>query len=227
MTVYLSSIVGSASIGVYSLATENIVLIPRIVPQQKAQEFADWLNVKLAYTFINGSVLAGSLVCANSTGMLVSNGIREEELAAIKLVFDGNITFMDSKKTAYGNLILVSDKGAVVDPRFKEAEIKKISEALGVEAVPSEIAGLPYVGSLAVATNKGVLAHPLLKDEERKTLETVFKVPIDVGTINCGVPYVGTGLIANSHAVVAGSMTTGPEMFIIGNALDVVQKEEK
>ena len=227
MTVYLSSIVGSASIGVYSLATEDIVLIPRMVPQQKAQEFADWLNVKLTYTSINGSVLAGSLVSANSTGMLVSNGIREEELAALKLVFEGNITVMDSKKTAYGNLILVNDKGAVVDPRFKEAEIKKISKALGVEAVPSEIAGLPYVGSLAVATNRGVLAHPLLKDEERKTLETVFKVPIDVGTVNCGVPYVGTGLIANSHAAVAGSMTTGPEMFIIGNALDVVQEEEK
>jgi len=227
LTVYLSSIVGSASIGVYSLATEDIVLIPRMVPQQKAQEFADWLNVKLAYTSINDSVLAGSLVSANSTGMLVSNGIREEELAALKLVFEGNITVMDSKKTAYGNLILVNDKGAVVDPRFKEAEIKKISKALGVEAVPSEIAGLPYVGSLAVATNKGVLVHPLLKDEERKTLEAVFKVPIDVGTVNCGVPYVGTGLIANSHAAVAGSMTTGPEMFIIGNALDVVQEEEK
>ena len=47
LTVYLSSIVGSASIGVYSLATENIVMIPRMVPLQKAQEFADWLKVKL------------------------------------------------------------------------------------------------------------------------------------------------------------------------------------
>ena len=227
MTVYLSSIVGSASIGVYSLATENIVLIPRMVPLEKAQEFADWLKVKLAYTSITGSVLAGSLVCANSNGMIVSNAIREEELAAIKSVFEGNITIMDSKKTAYGNLVLASDKGAVVDPRFKETEITKISAALGVEAVPTEIAGLPYVGSLAAATNKGVLAHPLLKDEERKILETVFKVPVDVGTVNCGVPYVGTGLLANSHAAVAGSMTTGPEMFIIGNALDVVQEEEK
>ena len=227
MTVYLSSIVGSASIGVYSLATENIVLIPRMVPQQKAQEIADWLKVKLAYTSISGSVLAGSLVCANSTGMLVSNGIREEELATLKSVYEGTITVMDSRRTAYGNLILTSDKGAVVDPRFKETEIKKISKALGVEAVPTEIAGLPYVGSLAVATNKGLFAHPLLKDDERKTLESIFKVPVDVGTINCGVPYVGTGLIANSHAAVAGSMTTGPEMFIIGNALDVVQEEEK
>ena len=82
------------------------------------------------------------------------------------------------------------------------------------------------MGSLAVATNKGVLAHPLLKEEEKQTLKDVFKVPVDVGTINCGIPYVGTGLIGNKHAAVAGSMTTGPEMFIIGNALDVVQEDE-
>jgi len=84
LTVYLSSIVGSASIGVYSLATESIVIIPVMVPQDKAQEYADWLKVKLVYTSISGSVLAGALVCANSNGMLVSNSIREEELQRIK-----------------------------------------------------------------------------------------------------------------------------------------------
>jgi translation initiation factor 6 len=227
LAVYLSSIVGSASIGVYALATENIAVIPRMVPMEKAREFADWLKVKLAYTSISGSVLAGALACANSNGMLLPSTIKEEELTLIKTVFEGNITIMETKKTAYGNLVLANDKGAVVDPRFKPNEIKKISETLGVKAVPAEIAGLPYVGALAVATNKGVLAHPLLKDEERKILESVFKVPVDVGTINCGIPYVGTGLLANSHAAVAGSMTTGPEMFIIGNALDVVREDEK
>jgi len=224
LTVYLSSIVGSASIGVYSLATENIVVIPRMVPREKAQEYADWLNAKLVYTSIGGSVLAGALACANSNGMLLPNYVRQEEIDEIKAAFDGNLAIMETKKTAYGNMVLANDKGAAVDPRFKAPEIKKISNALGVEAVAVEIAGLPYVGSLAVATNKGVLAHPLLKDEEKKLLEGIFKVPVDVGTVNCGVPYVGTGLIANSHAAVAGSMTTGPEMFIIGNALDVVQE---
>ncbi len=222
MTVYLSSIVGSPSIGVYSLATENIVMIPRMVPKQKAQEFADWLKVKLAYTTISGSVLTGALACANSNGMLVASSIREEELTEIRSVFDGNITIMETKKTAYGNLILVNDKGAVADPRLKETEVKKISEALGVEVLQSEIAGLPYVGSLACVTNKGILAHPMLKDEERKILEQALKVPVDVGTINCGIPYVGTGLIGNSTAAVAGSMTTGPEMFIIEHALDTL-----
>ena len=67
---------------------------------------------------------------------------------------------METKKTAYGNLVLANDKGALCDPRMKEPQIKEISEALGVEVFPGQIAGLPYVGSLAVATNKGVLAHP-------------------------------------------------------------------
>ncbi len=225
MTVYLSSIVGSPSIGVYSLATENVVVIPVMVPQEKAQEFADWLKTDLIYTSIAGSVLVGALACANSNGMLLPNSVRGEELERIKAQFKGNITVMETKKTAYGNLVLTNDKGALVDPRFKPNEFQKIQDTLGVEAVPSEIASLPYVGSLATATNKGVLVHPLLKDEEKKILESVLKVPVDVGTINCGIPYVGTGLIGNSNAAVAGSMTTGPEMFIIGNALDVVQEE--
>jgi translation initiation factor 6 len=154
--------------------------------------------------------------------MLLSSAVREEELAAIREVFDGNITIMESKKTAYGNLILVNDKGAVADPRFKDKEIKQIADALQVEVVQSEIAGLPYVGSLATATNKGVLAHPMIKEDEKKILEAAFKVPVDVGTVNCGLPYVGTGLIANSQAAVAGSMTTGPEMFIIEHALGML-----
>ena len=226
MAVYFSSIIGSASIGVYSIPNDKIVVIPKMVPLKIAERTAEWLKVKLVYTSISGSVLAGAFACANSNGILLPISIREEELAVIKSLFDGKITVMDTKKTAYGNLVLANDHGAVVAPSFKEPEINQIVETLGVDAVSGEIAGLPYVGSLAVATNKGVLAHPLLKDEERKLLEGVFKVPVDVGTINCGIPYVGTGLIGNTHAAVVGSMTTGPEIFIIENALDVVQEDE-
>jgi translation initiation factor 6 len=226
LAVYLSSVVGSASLGVYTLVNDRFVIIPRMVPRKKAERDAEWLKTKLIYTSISGSVLAGALACSNSNGILLPNSIREEELQIIETSFNGNITVMETKKTAYGNLVLANDKGALVDPRFKKHEINRIAETLDVEAVPGEIAGLPYVGSLAVATNKGVLAHPLLKDEEKQILERIFKVPVDVGTVNCGIPYVGTGLIGNSHAAVAGSLTTGPEIFIIGNALDVVQEDD-
>ncbi|MCW4010151.1 MAG: translation initiation factor IF-6 [Candidatus Bathyarchaeota archaeon] len=226
MPVFLTSIVSSASIGVYSLATDKFVLIPKMVPQDKASKTAEWLNVPLIHASIGGSLLAGVLACANSNGIILSPFARQEEIDTIKAGFDGNIFVMESRKTAFGNLVLANDKGALVDARMKPHIMKQVSDALGVEVVPGRIAGLTYVGSLGAATNKGVLAHPLLTEEEKKVLESVFKVPVDVGTINCGIPYVGTGLIANSHAAVAGSMTTGPEMFIIGNALDVVQEVE-
>jgi len=227
LAIYLSSLIGSASIGVYSLATDKVVMIPKLVPLKKAERMGEWLKVKLIHITIGGSIVVGALACANSNGILLPGFIREEELETIKSVFEGNITVMETRKTAYGNIVLANDFGAVVDPRLKASEIMEISETLGVEAVPGEIAGLPYVGSLAVATSKGVLAHPLLKDSERKLLENMLKVPVDVGTINCGIPYVGTGLIGNRYAVVVGSLTTRPEMFIIGNALDVVKENER
>jgi len=227
LAIYLISLIGSPSIGVYSLVTDKILIVPKSVPIKKAERLSQWLKIKLIHTSVGNSVLVGALACANSNGILLPSYVREEELDAIRRGFDGNITVMETKKTAYGNLVLANDHGAIVDPRLKGPDMQKVAETLCVETVPCEIADLPYVGSLAVATNKGVLAHPLLKDSERRILEDLFKVPVDVGTINCGFPYVGTGLIANRHAAIAGLLTTGPEMFIIGNALDVVKEDEE
>ncbi len=224
MAIYQSSLVGTASIGVYLLTTDTMAIVPKWVPLRKAERLGKWLKVKLVQSTIGGSVLAGVLVCANSNGILLPHFVRDKEIDAIKSVFEGNVTVMETRKTAYGNMVLANNNGAIVDPQLKASEIKEISETLGVEAVPGEVAGLPYVGSLAVVSDKGVLAHPLLTDSERKLLEDVLKVPVDVGTINCGIPYVGTGLIGNSHAVVVGLLTTGPEMFIIGHAFDVVKE---
>ncbi len=224
MPLFLFDLFGSASIGVYSLVTDKILIIPPQFPETKTQKVGDWLKAKVVKTTIGKSVLIGALACANSNGMVLCPFTEEKEIEAIKSAIDINVTVMNTKKTAYGNLILANDHGAVVDPRLGKKDISIIEETLGVEVVTGEIAGLPYVGSLATATNKGVLAHPLLKEEEQKILKDVLKVHVDVGTINCGIPYVATGLIGNRFGAVAGFMTTGPELFIIGQALDVVKE---
>lgn len=225
MAIFLLSLFGSASIGVYSLVTDSMVVVPPQVPKTKAQKLEEWLNAKVVRTTIGESVLVGALACANSNGIILPHFVREEEVRAMKAASNLNVAVMETKRTAYGNLILANDHGAVVDPRLKGEDVKKIADTLGVEVIPGEIAGLPYVGSLAIATNKGVLAHPLLKEEEQKVLTDVLKVHVDVGTVNCGIPYVGTGLIGNKYGAVAGFITTGPELFIIGQALDVVGDE--
>ena len=226
MPLFLFNLFGSASIGVYSLATDKMLIFPPQFPETKAQKVGEWLKVKVVGTTIGKSVLIGALACANSNGTVLSPFAQEEEIEAIKSASDINVTVMNTKKTAYGNLILANDYGAIVDPRLGKRDVTQIGGTLGVEVVAGEIAGLPYVGSLAAATNKGVLAHPLLKEEEQKILKDVLKVHVDVGTINCGIPYVATGLIGNKYGAVAGFMTTGPELFIIGQALDVVKENE-
>jgi len=227
LAIFLLGLFGSASIGVYSLVTEKMIIVPPVVSEKKAEKLEEWLKVKVTRTMVGESVLIGALASANSNGIVLPHFTREEEIKAIKSACsDIDVAVMETKRTAYGNMVLSNDFGAIVDPRIKGADLKRIADTLGVEAVPGEIAGLPYVGSLAIATNKGVLAHPLIKEEEQKLLTDVLKVYVDVGTINCGIPYVSTGLIGNSHTVVAGSLTTGPELFIIGQALDVVKENE-
>lgn len=226
MGLFLFDFFGNTSIGVYSLITNEMMIVPPQVSDTKAKKLEEWLKVKVTKTMIGGSVLIGALACANSNGIILPHYVREEEICAIKPCSNLNIIVMETKQTAYGNLILANDYGALVDPRLKETDISTIADTLGVEVVAGEIAGLPYVGSLAIATNKGVLAHPLLKEEEQKVLKDVLKVPVDVGTINCGIPYVATGLVANVHGAIAGYMTTGPELFIIGQALDIIEEEK-
>ena len=223
MPLFLFDVFSNASIGVYSLVNDRIAIIPPQVPEIKRKKVEEWLKVKVVATTVGKSLITGALACSNSNGIVLPSFAAEHEIEAIKSAADINVTVMDTKKTAYGNIVLANDKGAVADPRLERDVVDTLADTLGVEVVQTKIAGLPYVGSLATATNNGVMAHPSLKEEERKVLNEVLKVPVDVGTVNCGVPYVSTGLIGNSYGAVAGYLTTGPEMFIIGQALDVVK----
>jgi len=215
-------ILGSPNIGVFSLATDKFAIVPVNTQRNKVERIKRFLNVNIILVNIGASLLTGVLVAANSHGILLPHFAHEEDIKVLKSALnDINIKIIASKKNALGNLMLTNDYGAVVDPRSTREFVKAVKDILDVEGVPGEIAGLPYVGSLAVATNKGILAHPMLKDDERKTLEAVLKVPVDVGTINFGIPWVRSGLIANSFGAVVGSFTTGPELMMISRALGV------
>jgi translation initiation factor 6 len=224
LSVTLMGIFGCASVGCYILTTEKMALVPPQLSVGKVKRLEETLKVKAVKTTVGSSVLIGALASANSKGVVLPHFAQDEEIEKIKSAFpEINIALMETKRTAYGNIVLANDHGAVVDPRLNDKDVTSVAEALCVEAIRSEIAGLPYVGSLAAATNKGAIAHPMIKEEEQKLLQSVLKVPVDVGTVNCGIPYVGTGLIGNTEGALVGFITTGPELVIIENALDLVK----
>ena len=221
MSVYRTSILGTSNIGIYALTTNKYTILPPETSEGIAGKIKECLKGEIVRTSICGTRLIGVFGVANSNGMILSDLASEEEVTAIKSVLPINIERVESKISAFGNLVLANDHGGVASNLLlrEKGLVEKIEEVLDVEVVTGEIAGLPYVGSVAVATNKGVLAHPLLRDEERKLLEEVLKVPINVGTINGGYPWVASGILANDYGVVIGNFTTGPEILIISNTL--------
>jgi len=221
LPIFLMDTFGSASIGVFLKVTDKFIIAPPQIVETKLRKLEGWFKIQGIRANISGSVLVGCLACANSNGVILPHHVRDEEITALKSLSDVNIAIAETKRTAYGNLILTNDHGAIVDPRLGKEDMKMVSDTLGVEVSSGEIGGLPYVGSLATATNKGAMSHPMIKPEEQALLKDVLKVPVGVGTINCGIPYIATGLIGNSNVAVAGSLTTGPELFMIEEALGV------
>jgi len=99
-------------------------------------------------------------------------------------------------------------------------ELITVEDVLGVEAVHGSVAGIPLPGSMAAATNRGAMLHPRASDEELKLVAEVLKVRVGVGTVNGGVSYVSSGIVGNSHAVLVGSLTTGPELMTISTIFE-------
>jgi translation initiation factor 6 len=218
LDIFSAEISGSPNIGVYSKATDNYLIVPSKIATKDYLKISNFLDTKVINSFIGDSILIGVLVAANSHGILLPHYALENEIKCLTEETGVNVKKVESRKTALGNLILVNDTGAIIDEQLAEPTlIKTINDILDVEVVAGTIMNLPYVGSLAIATNKGVLAHPMILDKEKALIEDVLRVPVERGTVNCGVPYVSSGMIANVNGVVVGNMTTGPELFIISN----------
>jgi translation initiation factor 6 len=179
------------------------------------------LGVKLCEADIGGSALAGILVAGNSNGIVLPHIVQDHELEVIRKMLGTNVQVVQERWTALGNVILANDNGAVIHPGAPESLAKTVAETLGVDIVTSSIGGLPYVGSLAVATNKGVLAYRSITTHERAVIEDALGVPVEPGTINGGVPYIRAGLLANSRGAVVGNLTVGPELMAITRSLGI------
>jgi translation initiation factor 6 len=74
---------------------------------------------------------------------------------------------------------------------------------------------------MIVATNNGAAAHPNISDDEVKIISEILHVNVEPITINGGIPYLSSGIIANSKSVVVGNMTSGPELIMLSRAFNV------
>ena len=210
-------IAGSSLLGVFARCTEKVVLVPQEVGEADRLALEDGLKVEAVRALAGiGSVL-GSLVAANSNGFVVTHHAGNEELKALREY--GRVARLPARINAAGNVILVNDSAALVHPGLSSRACEAVEQTLGVKVVKGTIGGLKTVGMAGVATNKGLLLHPRVSEEEIAVLERLFELPVDVGTVNLGSPLVGSGVLANSRGYFAGEDTSGPELGRIEDAL--------
>lgn len=201
--------VGNPYIGVYCAASENLMVVSSTVSKKMAQKISRALDVPSVQTTIGGSTVVGALVRMNSHGIIVNDFLTEKEG---RLLGGMNVLVLPERLNAMGNNILCNDNGAVVHPGYDKEFLGELRDVLDVEVVRGTVAGIKTVGSWAVATNKGVLCHPHIRDEEKDVLEDVLKVPAMITTANYGTAQVGACMVANSKGAAVGSRTTPIEM---------------
>jgi len=221
MAIISADIFGSPNVGVYCFACEGWAAVPAGTPPNKKKRFSDCLGVDLCEVNVAGSTLLGIMLAGNTKGLALPHIIFDHELETIKKSAKMNVEIIEDKRDALGNLILVNDHGAVVDPSFSTSTIEKLKDLFQVEVVRGQISGLPYVGSLAVATNKGAITNLSIRDDERDRIQDVLKVQIEPSTVNGGVPFIRSGLLATSNGAVTSPLTVGKELMVISQVMEL------
>jgi len=206
------------NIGVLARANDSIALIPVEASEMFSSTIEEALEVEVYRTNISGTILVGTMVAMNNNGIALPRHVYENEIKVIKN--SGlNYAILEDKLTALGNLILLNDYCAIVSKEFSKKSIKTMEDVFGCEVEKSPVKEFRNIGSVGIATNKGALLHPSLKEEELKKIEELLRVEVDIGTVNRGIGFVRTGIIANNKNVVVGDLTTGVEIVRIEDTL--------
>lgn len=222
MEVVRLSLFGNPNIGVYVFINNSIALIPPGLSIDEKKVIVETLGVELVETKIANTILNGILVAGNDVGIVLPRIVLDEELEIINeelKKYGLNIYVSRSKNTALGNILLCNNKACIAGSELEEQELNKISDVLGVETIFKNVMHLTIPGSLAVVTDKGGVIHPDVSDDEIKEIEEIFKVGFERATVNSGIPFIKSGLIANNKGVIVGEYTTGPEILRIRRGL--------
>jgi len=206
------------NIGVFTSVNDKFVFVPNGFAETKAENLAHYLQTECIMTPVANTRLLGILMVLNNHGILLPKTSSSEEIANLRKHTDLNVKMLDTKHNALGNLICVNDKGGVISPIIEKEFIKEIEDVLDIEVIQKKVAGFHQVGAVMEANNLGGIIHPEADEEDIKNFSNVLGVNFEPATINGGIPFVSSGMLAISNAVVVGNLTNGPEIMMLTRA---------
>lgn len=220
--VIMTNFNSNPNVGLYMYATDKYCLVGTEVPENMLKDIEEVLDVPLIRMSIAGTSLLGVFLNGNKNCLLVPKIAFQTELEILnkhKIKYK----LIDTKLTCLGNNIICNDKGCLVSSEYGEREIKAFKEALKVNVVKAKIAELNTLGSLAVHTKKGLLCHHEILEHEAELLKKVLKVEVFTGTVNMGVPFIGSGIVCNNKGFIIGDASGGPEIVNADEALGFIK----
>ncbi len=207
--------------GIYTKCNDSFVFLPNGFATTKARNIAEFLKTDYIFTSVANTRLLGPLIVINNNGILLPRNSLDDEVFHLKKSTGLNVTILDTKHTAIGNLICVNDKGGIMSPVIPSEFAKKIEDVLGIEVLQKRIAGYHQTGVMAVANSHGGIIHPATEEDDIKIISEVMGVELEAATINGGIPYLASGILANNKSLVVGTITNGPELVILTRAFRV------
>lgn len=177
------------------------------------------LNVEVIECKIADSSLIGILATGNDNGLLLPRIVKDEEVEYLRGL-GLKVEILHTSFTALGNVILSNNRAALTHPEMSVRDAEFIRKFLNVsEVVRREVSKFVTVGSIAVVNDVGGLIHPDVSDDVIQEVSRVLGIQLDIGTVNFGIAFVKTGLVANNYGALVGERTTGPEIMRVVKAL--------
>ena len=219
MGVHILDIYRTSSIGIFLRSNDKHLLIPPGISPSKTKKLGSYMDATTTVISIAGSRLLGPLSVMNGKGVVISKLAEDVEIDVIKRATGLRVERLSSQYTSVGNLVAANDNGAVVSKILGKEAISEISEVLDVPVKMMEVASYVQVGSVITASNAGAIVHPGATEEQVGEIEDILKVEVEPATVNRGVPLVSSGAVLNSKNMMVGSLTSGPELMILGRAM--------
>ena len=215
MAIYRYTAYKTPNIGIFAKANDSTLLVPYGFAETKTKKLAEYLQAKEVYTSVAGTRLIGPMTVMNNNGILLPSIASDEEVQSLQESTGLNVERFQSRFTAIGNLIAANDNGAVASTLLERELFGQIQDVLGVPVHSMTIGGYVQTGAMIVATNGGAGVHPKATEEEINMVSEMLQVPAEPVTVNGGVPFLTSGIISNTKAIVVGSLTSGPELIML------------
>ena len=218
MDIIKYDIYSGPNIGIYTKVNDEFVFLPNGFADTKAEKLSEYLEVTPLEISVANTRAIGILMVVNNHGILLPSTCSEGEFDHIKKNTDLNVEILDVKNNALGNMMSVNDKGGIISPLIPKEDLQKIQDVLDIEVIQNKIAGFQQVGAVMATSEKGTIVHPETDEEDMKTINNLLGGNIEAATINGGIPFVSSGILANKNSVIVGSLTNGPEIMMLTRA---------